>query len=225
MNEPTARADKSTDAIVSTNTAGLHLVLIIDGDQHAVSLSDSDCAAIAAGARRHEVKTSLKALGIPLVEQPSVDEQQIGNQLLTIEPMYPNPSCLWRRDEKREAIIFHRDRQGEEVLRLIGNSSRIDHLARLLAAAQRNAAAFPTTWSSDPPNRQGWYWHWNGDEDCAPLPTSVLYSGTTRKCFVSRGQLCLESAIDCDQYGGLWMPMREPPTRGADGLPIIGSEG
>ncbi len=67
-----------------------------------------------------------------------------------------------------------------------------------------------TAWSNEPPTKQQWYWHWNGDEDSAPLPMSVLDSGTSRKCFVSRGQLGITEAIDCDVFGGWWIPMQPP---------------
>jgi hypothetical protein len=65
-------------------------------------------------------------------------------------------------------------------------------------------------WSKEPPTEQGEYWHWNGDEDCAPFPMFVLFSGFSGKCFVSRGQLGIERAIDCDQYGGWWMRVIAP---------------
>lgn len=67
-------------------------------------------------------------------------------------------------------------------------------------------------WSKEPPTVQGWYWHWNGDEDSSPIPTSVLWSGTSRTCFVSMGQLGLHEAVECDVYGGFWMPMTTPKT-------------
>lgn len=67
-------------------------------------------------------------------------------------------------------------------------------------------------WTTTPPTEQAWYWHWNGDHDCAPLPISVLYSGTSGKCFVSMGQLGIKHAIDCDQYGGFWMKLERPKT-------------
>jgi hypothetical protein len=65
-------------------------------------------------------------------------------------------------------------------------------------------------WDKTPPTEQGWYWHWNGDPDHQPVPTSVLYSGTTRTCFVSIGQLGITEAIFCDKYGGYWMRMHAP---------------
>lgn len=62
-------------------------------------------------------------------------------------------------------------------------------------------------WSKSPPTEQGWYWHWVGDPDCAPVPISVLWSGSTNSCFVSAGQLGITHAIDCDKYGGWWTKM------------------
>ncbi len=67
-------------------------------------------------------------------------------------------------------------------------------------------------WTQTPPSEQGTYWHWNGDSDSAPVPIFVLWSGTTGKCFVSRGQLGMEHATDCDEYGGGWMPLPDPKT-------------
>lgn len=41
----------------------------------------------------------------------------------------------------------------------------------------------------------------------------VLWSGASEKCFVSMGQLGLDAAIDCDQYGGMWKRIKQeqPP--------------
>lgn len=65
-------------------------------------------------------------------------------------------------------------------------------------------------WTQTPPTEQGTYWHWNGDNDCAPLPMFVLWSGSDNKCFVSQGQLGISHAIMCEDYGGWWMPLFEP---------------
>jgi len=65
-------------------------------------------------------------------------------------------------------------------------------------------------WTKTPPTEQGEYWHWNGDNDCSPLPMFVLFSGSTGKCFVSSGQLGLTQAIDCEEYGGWWLRMIPP---------------
>lgn len=63
------------------------------------------------------------------------EKSDLRTQLNTLDPMHPNPSCWWDGDD-RVAAIFHRDRPGDEVLRLVGESSRIDHLARMLADIQ-----------------------------------------------------------------------------------------
>lgn len=68
----------------------------------------------------------------------------------------------------------------------------------------------PHKWTQSPPTEQGTYWHWNGDTDCAPYPTFVLFSGFSGTCFVCKGQLGLERAIDCDKYGGWWMKLDDP---------------
>lgn len=83
--------------------------------------------------------------------------------------------------------------------------------AEMVAKYVKGHVARPS-WSKQPPTSQGWYWHWNGDEDSSPLPTSVLWSGTSRTCFVSTGQLGLFQAVDCDKYGGWWLPMITPNT-------------
>lgn len=68
-------------------------------------------------------------------------------------------------------------------------------------------------WTKKPPTEGDWYWHWNGDPECAPTPTSVL---TTRdkdgswKGFVTMGQLGLTSPIMCEDYGGWWLRMKAP---------------
>ena len=72
-------------------------------------------------------------------------------------------------------------------------------------------------WTDEPPRLQGWYFHWNGDRDCSPLPISVLYSGASCKCFVSMGQLGIERPIDCDEYGGWWTPLVIPESPVTDG--------
>jgi ribosomal protein L37AE/L43A len=67
-------------------------------------------------------------------------------------------------------------------------------------------------WTQDPPSECGNYWHWSGDPDSAPTPIFVLWSGTSRKCFVTAGQLGLPEAIDCDEFGGWWKRLTAPGT-------------
>jgi hypothetical protein len=84
------------------------------------------------------------------------------------------------------------------------------HLEALYRAAPLpRQAAVRGEWSDKPPTEQAWYWHWNGNQDDAPFPLSVLYSGTAKKCFVSMGQVD-EGAVFCDVYGGYWLRMIEP---------------
>lgn len=67
-------------------------------------------------------------------------------------------------------------------------------------------------WTQVPPVKSGTYWHWNGDDDCAPVPMFVGWSGPSGPCFVQCGQLGIREAIDCDEYGGWWMPLPNPLT-------------
>ncbi|MFZ3286589.1 MAG: hypothetical protein WA191_07035 [Telluria sp.] len=94
------------------------------------------------------------------------------------------------------------------------------HRARTAIAMHRGTPAAPAVavaaqdvrgaWSDKSPTEQAWYWHWNGDADSRPIPTSVMYSGTGKWCFVSSGQIGLNAAVWCHEYGGYWMRMHEP---------------
>lgn len=80
----------------------------------------------------------------------------------------------------------------------------------LLTAFVRDCWPKELQWSQTPPSQSGFYWHWNGDEDSAVLPLTVMYSGASGKCFVSIGQYGITEAVDCDQYGGWWAELKEP---------------
>jgi hypothetical protein len=71
-------------------------------------------------------------------------------------------------------------------------------------------------WTQNPPSECGNYWHWSGDPDSGPTPIFVLWSGTSRKCFVTAGQLGLPDAVDCDEFGGWWKPLPAPGTPSVD---------
>jgi|SRR5579864_9286400 len=58
----------------------------------------------------------------------------------------------------------------------------------------------------------GWYWWWNGDEDAAPCPVSVMYSGTSGTFFATEGQLGWNRAQELSEMRGHWMRLHEPPT-------------
>lgn len=66
-------------------------------------------------------------------------------------------------------------------------------------------------WTKEVPTEQGLYWNWDGSRDSSPLPFFVMWSGTTRTCFVSRGQLGIREAVDCDKFGGWWCPVQKYP--------------
>lgn len=81
-----------------------------------------------------------------------------------------------------------------------------------------NETKVASEWTKEPPTEGGWYWNWNGCEDCCPLPTSVMRGHQDDKyCFVTRGQLGLQHAIDCDEYGGWWLLIETPPVPEPEG--------
>jgi hypothetical protein len=65
-------------------------------------------------------------------------------------------------------------------------------------------------WTKEPPTKTDEYWHWNGNPDASPTHLYVSLSGTSNKAFVMRGQLGIPHAIDCDKYGGWWIPCDIP---------------
>lgn len=60
-------------------------------------------------------------------------------------------------------------------------------------------------------NEQGWYWHWNGDEDCIPVPVSVLYTPVEKLYFATMGQLGWTQPQNVEQLGGWWKLIRQMP--------------
>lgn len=59
---------------------------------------------------------------------------------------------------------------------------------------------------------QGFYWWWNGDEDAAPIPVSVMLSGTCGEYFASVGQYGWTEPQFVTDMGGWWMKLVEPST-------------
>jgi len=88
--------------------------------------------------------------------------------------------------------------------------------------SRKNEEQALAAWTQTPPTEQGTYWHWNGDEDCAPVPMFVLWSGTESKCFVSAGQLGIKHAVMCEDYGGWWLKNQTPniPREGSMSPPV-----
>lgn len=63
-------------------------------------------------------------------------------------------------------------------------------------------------WSATLPNDQGYFWHWNGDEDCAPVVLFVMYSGTADKYFVCHN--FMTGAPFVEDVGGFWYAIQPP---------------
>lgn len=55
------------------------------------------------------------------------------------------------------------------------------------------------------PTSQGWWWHWDGNEDHAPFIYSILWSGTSHRYFIQ-----YPDSRYCDEVGGLWFKVEEP---------------
>lgn len=94
------------------------------------------------------------------------------------------------------------------ISELIGGDG-IEHVPTQLAS---RIGGFAEVWSSEPPTEQGLYWHWSGQKGDSPIPLNVLWSGTVNRCFVSRGQYGIDSAVFCEKYGGLWRQAILPDT-------------
>lgn len=75
-------------------------------------------------------------------------------------------------------------------------------------------------WTQAAPTEQGFYWHWCGDEDASPLPLFVMFSGTSKRCFISLGQFGIQGTPDCAEYGGWWLPIEIPPTPNSTSHPL-----
>jgi hypothetical protein len=58
-------------------------------------------------------------------------------------------------------------------------------LVQELAALREERAWSDIPWESKP-DKQGRWWHWNGDEDSAPFNYEVMWSGTENRFFVRR---------------------------------------
>lgn len=65
---------------------------------------------------------------------------------------------------------------------------------------------------ADGVKEQAWYWWWNEDSDAAPVPVSVLYSGSDGTYFASAGQLGWTRFQHVLDMRGWWMKLVEPDT-------------
>ena len=67
-----------------------------------------------------------------------------------------------------------------------------------------------TGWRVEPPDDQGLWWWWNGDEDSAPIPIHIGYSGTDGSYFAQSGQYGWNRFQPVAEMGGQWMRLLEP---------------
>lgn len=66
-------------------------------------------------------------------------------------------------------------------------------------------------WTQDHPKESGLYWLWQGDEEQSPFPVTVMYSGTSGKCFVATGHCGWTRHQEFEELeGAWWMPCVEP---------------
>lgn len=110
--------------------------------------------------------------------------------------------------ESLQRINMRMARDFAYISELIGGDGT-EHVPTLLA---NRFGGFSEVWSSEPPTEQGLYWHWSGDKGDSPYPLNVLWSDTVNRCFVSRGQYGIESAVFCEKYGGFWRKVILPDT-------------
>jgi hypothetical protein len=95
------------------------------------------------------------------------------------------------------------------------HGSKAADLSPAQGAAQVEVeAARDAEWVREP-TEQADYWHWDGDEDHAPMIYHVLWSGSANKCFVSQGQYDIDEAIWCENFGGWWLKIEQPSVRAA----------
>ena len=73
----------------------------------------------------------------------------------------------------------------------------------------------PAHWTQTVPTESGSYWHWNGDEDSAPIHINIMWSGTDEKCFAPMGQYGWTEVQDVDKLAGWWMLLAVPS------LPVV----
>lgn len=67
------------------------------------------------------------------------------------------------------------------------------------------------TWTNWPSvNRSGWWWHWDGDPETAPVLRNVEYHQGL-KCFLYRG-VWSQDVILLHEVGGWWLSQKTPCT-------------
>jgi len=85
-------------------------------------------------------------------------------------------------------------------------------IADLTAQVEKLKADGAMQWTKEPPNDQGLYWWWNEDEDSAPIPVTIFYSGTDGSYFAPEGQWGWTRFQPVTEMGGVWIRLHEPST-------------
>lgn len=146
---------------------------------------------------------------------PTVSPQDRAESVNAMQPAHPMPEWGVARDGRQRADSDASKMAKRDYGIKPGDSGAFDFDAGfqrgiVFGRATARQGVVPPQWSKEPPKAQGVYWHWSGDLDASPIPLSVLWSGSSNKCFVSAGQYGITEAIDCDQYGGYWQVAIEP---------------
>lgn len=132
--------------------------------------------------------------------------------------VYPKETRQYATENNRDLFAFGMDGTGGRIDVCAtmdrGTASKLTlfciKVTQGVGPQEAMEEAYGNKWTQEPPVDQGEYWHWNGDVDYAPLPVSVLKSGSDNKCFVARGQWGIEQAVDCEEFGGWWKRITTP---------------
>jgi hypothetical protein len=65
-------------------------------------------------------------------------------------------------------------------------------------------------WQKELPSESGLWWWWNGDEDAAPIPVTIMYSGCGDNYFAPEGQYGWTRFQAVEEMGGWWKRLPEP---------------
>ena len=78
--------------------------------------------------------------------------------------------------------------------------------------AKEHTTTYAPTWvRSQKIIESGEYWWWNEDEDSAPVPVTVAWSGTDDRFFAEIGQLGWNRPQEVIEMGGWWKLIPQEP--------------
>lgn len=123
-------------------------------------------------------------------------------------------------------VIDHESGKWDENAAFIAASrTLVPELADALERAEERIAELETKrpqWvGAEQVLEQGWWHWWNGDRDIAPIPVSILWSGSDDRFFASIGQLGWTKPQYVTDMGGWWrlIPTPQLPTEERDEAP------